>query len=132
MFGPDRNAPLALKFIAVHHALGDVSVGTEDMRRPKDAVDQGGLPVIDMGDNGHVSNLVDGGHAPGHPHWLAIPGSTPESQKKRPRILSRSTALKQIAHCPGLPGSHQPAAAAAVTHPFTLVLEGGPLVRPKQ
>ena len=56
----DSDAALALQGIAVHHPLGEFLIGAENVALPKQAVDEGGLAVIDVGDDGDIANLAPG------------------------------------------------------------------------
>ena len=58
VLGQDRDAPLALEIVGVEDAVGDLLVGLEDIALLEHAVDQGGFPVVDVGDDGDVA---DGG-----------------------------------------------------------------------
>jgi hypothetical protein len=60
-FGQDGDAALALEIVGVHRAFGDLLVGAESARLLQELVDQGGLPVVDMGDDGDVAD-IHGGH----------------------------------------------------------------------
>ena len=53
----DRNAPLALERIGVHHPFGDDLIFPERAGLPKHLVDEGSLPVIDVCDDGDITNL---------------------------------------------------------------------------
>ena len=61
MLREDRDAALALEVVRVHDALGDRLVVAEDARLPEHVVDEGGLAVVDVGDDGDVSERA-GGH----------------------------------------------------------------------
>ncbi len=63
VLGPDGDAALALQVVAVHDPLFDALVLAEDPGGPEDGVDQRGLAVIDVGDDGDVADLVRGGSA---------------------------------------------------------------------
>ncbi len=65
VLGADGDAALALEVVAVHHALVDVRVLPEDVSGAEDAVDQGRLAVIDVGDDGEIADLADGVHGRG-------------------------------------------------------------------
>ncbi len=58
----DRDALLALEVHGVHDALVDVLVVAEHPRLPEHRVDQGRLPVVDVGDDGDVADVVACGH----------------------------------------------------------------------
>ena len=62
VLGDNRDAPLALEVIAVHHPLGDVLVRCEGAGLDKQLVDQRGLAVVDVGDDRDVAELAGGGH----------------------------------------------------------------------
>ena len=51
------NAALALKFVRIERALGDALVLAERARLLQQPVDQGGLAVVDVGDDGDVAQV---------------------------------------------------------------------------
>ena len=53
----DRDALLALEVTAVHGPLGDVVVLAERPGLPQHLVDEGGLAVVDVGDDGDVTEV---------------------------------------------------------------------------
>ena len=62
MLGADGDPALALEVVAVHHAFVDMRVLAEHVGGAEDAVDQRRLAVVDVGDDGEVTDLVDGVH----------------------------------------------------------------------
>ena len=67
--GEDGDAALALQDVAVERALGHHLVVTERAGLAEELVDQGGLAVVDMGDDRDVANLHGGlGCGDGAPH----------------------------------------------------------------
>ncbi len=60
----DRDAALALEIVRVHHALGEDLVRAEGAGLPEHVVDERGLAVVDVGDDGDVADGVRtrGGH----------------------------------------------------------------------
>ena len=54
----DGDAALALLVVGVEHALGDLLVVSEDVGGLQEPVDQRGLAVVDVGDDGDVANVV--------------------------------------------------------------------------
>src|SRR3990172_4881973 len=54
----DGDALLALEVDRVHDPLGNVLVGAEDARLPQHGVHEGGLPVVDVGDDGDVPDIL--------------------------------------------------------------------------
>jgi hypothetical protein len=56
ILGQDRDAPLLLELVRIHHPLGDVLVGGKAAGLDQQLVDQGGLAVVDVGDDGDVAN----------------------------------------------------------------------------
>ena len=58
----DRDALLALEVDRVHDPLGDGLVRAEDAALPEHRVDQGGLAVVDVGDDGDVPEVRPGLH----------------------------------------------------------------------
>src|SRR4029079_1667566 len=61
VLGQDRDAALALEVVRVHDALGDLLVGAEGAALAQQLGDQRRLAVVDVGDDGDVSDLA--GHA---------------------------------------------------------------------
>ena len=61
-FRQDRDAALALEVVPVQRALGDLLIGAEGAALLEQAVDQGGLAVVDVGDDGDVAQIH--GHGP--------------------------------------------------------------------
>jgi hypothetical protein len=55
VLGQNRDAALALQLVAVHGALGDPLVGAEGAALVQQRVDQGGLAVVDVGDDRDVA-----------------------------------------------------------------------------
>ena len=60
VLGQDRDALLPLQVAGVEHALGHVGVGPERAGLPQHGVDQRGLAVVDVRDDGHVAQVVPG------------------------------------------------------------------------
>ncbi len=58
VLGRDRDALLALQVAAVHDAAGDVLVGSEGAGLVQHRVDQGGLAVVDVGDDRDVAQVI--------------------------------------------------------------------------
>ena len=69
VLGQDRDATFLFLVVAVHHALGEHGAFGERARLLEQAVDEGGLAVVDVGDDGDVAEVFDG-HAEGAP-WIA-------------------------------------------------------------
>ena len=65
VLGQDRDAALALELVAVHRALGDALVRAKRAALVQQRVDQRGLAVIDVGDDGDVAAERVGDVAPG-------------------------------------------------------------------
>ncbi len=57
VLGQDRDAPLFFERVGVHHALFDDLIFAEGSSLTKHFVDESGLPVVDVRDNGDVANL---------------------------------------------------------------------------
>ena len=55
VLGQDRDAALALELVAVHGALGDALVRAERAALVQQRVDQRGLAVVDVRDDGDVA-----------------------------------------------------------------------------
>jgi hypothetical protein len=62
VLGKDRDPPLALEVIAVHHPFADVLVLGERARLHQQLVDERRLAVVDVGDDRDVPELAGGGH----------------------------------------------------------------------
>src|SRR5690606_21245219 len=70
VLGQDRDATLLFLVIAVHHALGKHSALGQRVGVLEQAVNQSGLAVVDVSDDGDVAKVFDG-HDEGGP-WGAI------------------------------------------------------------
>ena len=57
--GFDGNPSLPLQVHGVHHALRDLLVLLEGARLAEHVIDEGGLAVVDVGDNRDVAELVE-------------------------------------------------------------------------
>ena len=57
VLGQDGDAALALQVVGVHHAVGDLLVGTQDVALLEHLVDQGRLAVVDVGDNSNITDI---------------------------------------------------------------------------
>ena len=55
------------EIVGVHHPLGQRFVGAEDARLTEHVVDEGGLAVVDVGDDGDVADVLSGNHGRGGP-----------------------------------------------------------------
>ena len=58
VLGEDGDAALALLVVGVEHALGDLLVLAEHVGGLQQPVDQRGLAVVDVGDDGDVADVV--------------------------------------------------------------------------
>ena len=56
VFGEDGDAALALELVGIHDALGDGFIGAEGAGLAEKGVDEGGLAVVDVGDDGDIAN----------------------------------------------------------------------------
>ncbi len=57
VLGQDGDAAFAFEVVAVHHALGDLLVLAEGAALAQQLVDQRGLAMVDVGDDGDVADL---------------------------------------------------------------------------
>ena len=62
VLGENGDAAFALEVVRVHHPLDEFLVGAEDAALAEHGVDQGGLAVVDVGDDGDIAD--GGGHDP--------------------------------------------------------------------
>ena len=56
VLGQNRDAALALQIVGVHDALDEVLVGAKSAALPEHGVNQRGLAVVDVGDDGDIAN----------------------------------------------------------------------------
>ena len=56
--GEDRDAALAFEIVGIHHALGDFFVGAENAALFQHGVDQRGLAVIDVRNDGDITGVL--------------------------------------------------------------------------
>ena len=64
VLGQDRDALFLLEVGRVHHPIGERLVDPERARLAQQRVDQGGLAVVDVGDDRQVAKVGTGGHDP--------------------------------------------------------------------
>jgi hypothetical protein len=62
VLGEDRDALLTLQVAGVHGALVHVLMGSEGAGLPQHRVDEGGLPVVDVGHDRDVAQVVTDRH----------------------------------------------------------------------
>ena len=60
VLGENRDAALFFKVVRVHDALGDGLVGAEGAALAQHGVDEGGLAMVDVGDDGDVEDGLNG------------------------------------------------------------------------
>ena len=63
ILGQNGDAALALQVVGIEDAFGHLLVGVKDIGLAQHAIDQRGLAVIDMGDDGNVANVGAGDSA---------------------------------------------------------------------
>ena len=56
VLGQDSDATLALQLVGIHHPLGHYFVGAEGARLAEHGVNQRGLAVVNVSDDGDVAN----------------------------------------------------------------------------
>ena len=89
--GLDGDAPLALQVHAVEHLLAHVALG-DGVGHLQDAVGQRRLPVVDVGDDAEVADVIEGGHQGGYSSgkggrdWRSWPGGVPHAHAKGQRL----------------------------------------------
>src|SRR4029078_10726862 len=88
------NAALALQVVGVHRALGHLLVLAIGAGLLQQAVDEGGLAVVDVGDDGDVTKVH--GSSSGRAWWMrdltGKPGPTFPDRALKPGILARDDA----------------------------------------
>ena len=62
VLGQNRDAALTLDIAGVHNALCNLLVGAEHMALLQHAINQGRLTMVNVGDNGDVSQIFIGRH----------------------------------------------------------------------
>ncbi len=60
VLGEDGDAALTLEIAGVHHAFGNPFVGAEGAALPQHGIHQGGLAVVDVGDDREISEFGHG------------------------------------------------------------------------
>ena len=65
LLGEDGDPALSLEIVGVEDAIFDRLAGAEDAALPEHGVDEGGLPVIDVGDDADVAEVLGGRHGGG-------------------------------------------------------------------
>ena len=56
VLGENRDAALALEIVRVHHPLDDFLVGAEDAALAEHGVDERGLAMVDVSDDGDIAD----------------------------------------------------------------------------
>ena len=84
VLGQDRDPALALQVVGVEDALARELAGAELAGLAEHRVDQGGLAVVDVGDDRHVSDVVASDHeslvAGTRAGWGAGPSGCPRAE----------------------------------------------------
>src|SRR5690606_39348265 len=76
VLGQDRDATFLFLVVAVHHALGEHGALGERAGLLEQAIDEGGLAVVDVGDDGDVAQAFDG-HGEGRRSATCLQGRRP-------------------------------------------------------
>ena len=63
IFGQNSNATLTLQIVGVHNALFHMLVSTEHAALLQHRINQGGLAMVNVGNNGYITNIVSN-HGP--------------------------------------------------------------------
>ena len=101
VFGQDGDAALALQLVRVHHALGHLLVGAEGAGLAQHGVNQGGLAVVDMGDDGDIAYRL--AHRGGIPFLLWMRQLRPagwNEMKMNGRAVRLQSILAVVLHRP--------------------------------
>ena len=61
IFGQNRNAPLALLIVGVHHTLGPRGATIERTRLLQQTIHKGGFAMVYVGNNGDIAKFLDQG-----------------------------------------------------------------------
>ena len=87
VLGQDGDAALALEVVVVHHPLGHPLVRAEGAALVQQRVDQRGLAVVDVGDDGDVAaeRVGDLGAARGRTDWFLAAVKTSSQCSSRGR-----------------------------------------------
>jgi len=85
VLGANGDAALALEFVGIHHALFQVLGLPEGAGGAEDGVDQRRFAMIDMGDDGQVSDFLCGNHAKSEP--FGTQHKTPANRLHRGRYV---------------------------------------------
>ena len=115
VLGQDGDPALALERVRVHHPLFHLLVGAEGPRLPQHLIHQGGLAVVDVGDDGEIPDQtarpsVGTGETrtPGPPRRIYRLGRVPPQETSGPAVGRPESVAKGRR---GLPGSMPPRVA---------------------
>src|SRR6266851_3861817 len=109
VFGEDGDAALALQVIGVHDALDECFVGAEDAGLPEHGVDEGGLAVVDVGDDSDVADRFALLHLPTLPREVCRSCLRTESPRASISSWTRARrSLPCLAPSPSASRSRQP------------------------
>ena len=112
VLGQDGDAAFLFLVVAVHHALGEDGALGQGAGLLQQLVDQGGLAMVDVGDDGDVAKIFDG-HTKGGQ-------SAPDLEKEVQHYTSNLTIREKVDFTPA-PGAIQ----VAVQRPGRGCQEGG-------
>ena len=56
ILGEDGNSPFPFQIVAVHHPVNDFFVGPKGACLPKQAIDESGFTMVNMGDDCYIPN----------------------------------------------------------------------------
>ncbi len=90
VLGEDRDALFSLEVHRVHDPLVDLLIGPEDAGLPQHPVDERGLAVVDVGDDGEVAEVGARKHVVGTPE-RARRGPGTQSSAQRQKTSATST-----------------------------------------
>ena len=110
LLGEDRDALLALEVARIEDPVDDGLVGAEGAGLAEHRVDERGLAVVDVGDDGDIAEVVRGSRCVGR-RWLAV-------LERRARRGRGSGGLSGTADCPT--EARRPALAARVHSGMTV------------
>ena len=93
MLRQNRDAALTLEIVRVHHALGHGLVVAKHARLPQHGVDQSGFAMIDVSDDGDVSDVLAAGF--GHCGRALVAREAPARNSTAVRRAGRSRDFVQ-------------------------------------
>ena len=93
VLGQDGDTAFAFQGERIHHPVNHLLVGAEDAALAEQSIDERGLAVVNMSNDGDVTDIVAPGRA-------VLQNSPPRRERKRAEVLGPLQGrLRNVVHC---------------------------------